>query len=71
MSRKINPLRQILRDRGVSQSALAAELGICQAYLSRLLGGTRRMGADLALRVSKKYHVDLAELLQAGKRWPE
>jgi transcriptional regulator with XRE-family HTH domain len=65
---RANPLRKIIRDNRLTQVELAAELGVTQGHVSRLLSGTRRLGSARAMKLSKKYGIDLAELLQAGKR---
>ena len=39
---------------GKSQSAFAKEVGISQPYLSQILGGKRRPGYDLMLRIEEK-----------------
>jgi len=49
---KNNDIFELLRD-GKSQTALARELGISGAFLSYLLSGRKKPGAELAERISK------------------
>ena len=64
MRRKKHPLEKTLRERGVTQGALAKELGISGAMLSRIIHGKRRPGIDNALRISKLLGVPMETFFQ-------
>ena len=59
-----HPLSKILRERGISQNALAAELGISAGHLSRILNGTRRLGVDNARKIGTRYGIPLEAFFQ-------
>lgn len=53
-----------MRERGVSQNALARELSISPAHLSRILSGKRRLGIDNAMRIARILGVPMESLFQ-------
>ena len=55
-------LRRLRRDRGLSQSAMAAELAISPSYLNHLEAGTRPVTAPLLLRLAERYEIDVKRL---------
>jgi len=46
-------LRSILKKRGLTQEEFAAEIGISQAQLSRILSGKRRLSVNKVIQLSK------------------
>ena len=60
--RKEHPLRRTLRERRISQNKLARELSISPAYLSRILGGKRRLGIENGLRIARLLGIPLEDL---------
>jgi transcriptional regulator with XRE-family HTH domain len=57
-------IRRLLRERGWSQSDLAREIGVTRGTICRILSGTRRVSADVALVLHRKYGIPLEDLLQ-------
>lgn len=52
-------LRQLRRDRGLSQSQVAEAVGISPAYFADIERGVRRSSGDVALRISRFFDVPL------------
>lgn len=68
-----HPLRRYREDRGLTQDALAKELGVTSVSVSRWETGARKIDDDLLPRVSEKTGItkallrpDLAALLEQG-----
>lgn len=63
MSTPLGPrLRTFRRERGLSQAALAARLGISPSYLNLIESGKRPLTADLLLAAARELDVDLRAL---------
>ena len=52
-TRMVKILRSILKKRGLTQEEFAAEIGISQAQLSRILSGKRRLSVNKVIQLSK------------------
>lgn len=59
-----------LRDRGLSQAAIAYEIGLTPQYLSDLKHGRRGLTELVARRLSERFHVDLDRLLERSTAPP-
>lgn len=60
---------QDLRTRaGMSQTAVAQELGVLQSYLSDVERGRRELNTDIAAALARLYQVPLDEILDAWER---
>ncbi len=57
-------LAAFLKETGITQEALAAELGISQSHLSMLINGDRQPSLPLALRIVERTRVPLESLLK-------
>lgn len=57
-------LETFLKDTGLTQVALASELGISQSYLSRIKTGEVEAPLWLALRIARRTRVPLESLLK-------
>jgi len=64
MKRKMTPLEKMRRERGMTQSAFARFIGISEPHLSMVLRGTRRLGIDNAIRISRLLGVKMESLFQ-------
>ncbi|MBS0476383.1 MAG: helix-turn-helix domain-containing protein, partial [Proteobacteria bacterium] len=54
-------LRRLRRELGLTQQAMAGELGISPSYVALLEGNQRPVTADLLLRLARSYDLDLAD----------
>jgi transcriptional regulator with XRE-family HTH domain len=52
---------------GLTQSDLAARIGVHQTFVGRLLAGSRAPGLDVAVAIERV----TAEPREDGERWPE
>lgn len=59
-------LRELMRSRGIGQSALARQVGISQSTISAVLNGTRKLTADHAVALGKFFGVSPAAFLPAA-----
>jgi predicted transcriptional regulator/transcriptional regulator with XRE-family HTH domain len=59
-------LRRLRRDRGLSQTAMAASLGISPSYLYHLERNQRPVTAALLLRLAETYEIDVRTFAAAG-----
>ncbi|HAM57556.1 MAG TPA: hypothetical protein DCQ64_19945 [Candidatus Rokubacteria bacterium] len=64
-SRKPSTLNSYLAGRGVSQNALARELGISAIFLSEIRRGKRTPSLALAIRIAKHCRVPIESLVPA------
>ncbi len=61
-------LRRLRRELGLNQSAMAAELGMSPSYLNHLERNQRPVTAQVLLRLTQAYDVDLKEFTAEGDR---
>ncbi len=54
-------LRRLRRELGLTQQAMAQDLGVSPSYVALLEGNQRPLTAELLLRLAKSYRFDLAE----------
>lgn len=59
-------LKRLRRDRGLTQTAMAGDLGVSPSYLNHIERNQRPVSAQLLLRLADTYDVDLRSLGQAG-----
>ena len=59
-------LRRLRRDRGLNQSAMAAELGISASYLNHLERNQRPVTAGILLRLAEVFDVDVKAFASHG-----
>jgi predicted transcriptional regulator/DNA-binding XRE family transcriptional regulator len=59
-------LKRLRRDLGLTQTAMAADLGVSPSYLNHIERNQRPVSAQLLLRLAETYDVDLRALGQAG-----
>ena len=59
-------LKRLRRDRGLTQTAMAGDLGVSPSYLNHIERNQRPVSAQLLLRLADAYDVDLRSLGQAG-----
>ena len=59
-------LKRLRRDLGLTQTAMAADLGVSPSYLNHIERNQRPVSAQLLLRLADTYDVDLRGLGQAG-----
>ena len=59
-------LRRLRRDRGLNQSAMAAELGISASYLNHLERNQRPVTAGILLRLAEVFDVDVKAFASDG-----
>jgi hypothetical protein len=60
-------LRRLRRELGVSQSAMAGELGMSPSYLNHLERNQRPVTAQVLLRLARAYEVDLKSFTAEGE----
>ena len=60
-------LRRLRRELGINQSAMAAELGMSPSYLNHLERNQRPVTAQVLLRLTHAYDVDLKSLTAEGE----
>jgi predicted transcriptional regulator/DNA-binding XRE family transcriptional regulator len=60
-------LRRLRRELGVNQSAMAAELGMSPSYLNHLERNQRPLTAQVLLRLTQAYDVDLKSFTAEGE----
>jgi XRE family transcriptional regulator, fatty acid utilization regulator len=60
-------LRRFRRDRGLTQADMASELEISASYVALLERNHRPITADLLLRLSETYRVDVAAMIGSGE----
>ena len=59
-------LKRLRRDLSLTQTAMAADLGVSPSYLNHIERNQRPVSAQLLLRLAETYDVDLRSLNQAG-----
>ena len=59
-------LKRLRRDRGLTQTAMAGDLGVSPSYLNHIERNQRPVSAQLLLRLAEAYDVDLRQLGQSG-----
>lgn len=59
-------LKRLRRDLGLTQTAMAVDLGVSPSYLNHIERNQRPVSAQLLLRLAETYDVDLRNLGQAG-----
>lgn len=59
-------LKRMRRDRGLTQTAMAADLGVSPSYLNHIERNQRPVSAQLLLRLAATYDVDLRGLGEEG-----
>ncbi|WP_426035237.1 helix-turn-helix domain-containing protein [Brevundimonas sp. DC300-4] len=59
-------LKRLRRDRGLTQTAMAGDLGVSPSYLNHIERNQRPVSAQLLLRLAQTYDVDLRQLGQSG-----
>lgn len=59
-------LKRVRRDLGLTQTAMAGDLGVSPSYLNHIERNQRPVSAQLLLRLADVYDVDLRALGQAG-----
>lgn len=59
-------LKRLRRDLGLTQTAMAVDLGVSPSYLNHIERNQRPVSAQLLLRLAETYDVDLRALGQAG-----
>lgn len=59
-------IRRLRRDLGLTQGAMAADLGISASYVALLEGNQRALTADMLLRIVRTYKVDVDALAGDG-----
>src|SRR4029078_7531650 len=59
-------LRRLRRERGVSQAAMADELGISASYLNHLERNQRPVTAGILLRLAEGFDIDVKALASQG-----
>ena len=60
-------LKRLRRDLSLTQTAMAADLGVSPSYLNHIERNQRPVSAQLLLRLAETYDVDLRTLNQAGE----
>ncbi len=63
-------VRRLRRERGLTQTAMAGDLGVSPSYLNHIERNQRPVTAQLLLRLAEAYDVDLRALSQAGPAGP-
>ncbi|MDR3450102.1 MAG: short-chain fatty acyl-CoA regulator family protein [Alphaproteobacteria bacterium] len=59
-------LRRIRRDRGLTQSDMAADLDVSPSYIALLERNHRPLSAELLLRLAQTYQIDMSALADNG-----
>ena len=59
-------LKRLRRERGLTQTAMAGDLGVSPSYLNHIERNQRPVSAQLLLRLAQTYDVDLRQLGQSG-----
>jgi XRE family transcriptional regulator, fatty acid utilization regulator len=59
-------LRRIRRDRGLTQSDMAADLDVSPSYIALLERNHRPLSAELLLRLAQTYQIDMSTLADNG-----
>ena len=59
-------LKRLRRDRGLTQTAMAGDLGVSPSYLNHIERNQRPISAQLLLRLAQTYDVDLRQLGRSG-----
>jgi predicted transcriptional regulator/transcriptional regulator with XRE-family HTH domain len=59
-------LRRIRRDRGLTQSDMAADLDVSPSYIALLERNHRPLSAELLLRLAQTYQIDMSALADTG-----
>jgi len=59
-------LRRIRRDRGLTQSDMAADLEVSPSYIALLERNHRPLSAELLLRLAQTYQIDMSTLADNG-----
>lgn len=55
-------LRRLRRDLGLTQAAMAAELGVSSSYIALIERSQRPLTAEMLLRLAETYRIDIADL---------
>lgn len=58
-----HPIKRLCRARGITQKAVAEEVGYTPTFISDLIHGREKCGREAALRFWRTYGLDLEELL--------
>jgi hypothetical protein len=64
-------LKRMRRDRGLTQTAMAVDLGVSPSYLNHIERNQRPVSAQLLLRLAETYDVDLRKLGRDGRAGEE
>src|SRR5471030_234133 len=59
-------LRRIRRDRGLTQSDMAADLDVSPSYIALLERNHRPLSAEVLLRLAQTYNIDMSVLADNG-----
>ena len=59
-------LRRLRRDRGLTQSDMAADLDVSPSYIALLERNHRPLSAEVLLRLAQTYNIDMASLADNG-----
>jgi XRE family transcriptional regulator, fatty acid utilization regulator len=59
-------LRRLRRDRGLTQSDMAADLNVSASYIALLERNHRPVSAEMLLRLAQTYKIDMATLTASG-----
>lgn len=59
-------LRRLRRDRGLTQSDMAADLNVSPSYIALLERNHRPLSAEMLLRLAQTYKIDMASLTASG-----
>lgn len=70
MRRTYPNLRAFLDASGQSQAEFAAQIGLSQGYLSRLIRGLQQPPLDLALRIAQAARIPVESLVSKTDRIP-
>lgn len=60
-------IKEVLKEKGVTATALADELGVSNNTITRVANETAKPSIDLLQRMSEKLDVDIRELFQPTK----
>lgn len=60
-----------MKKRGISQAELARRSGVTQGTISRIMGGERNIGNDVATSISQALKLPLEEVMRAAGLLPQ
>ncbi len=63
-------LREVRKERGISQRALASNVGVNHTYLSHLESGRLEPSVDLVYKIARHLDVDAFELCHSAEKVP-